>query len=136
MLYFAKLLEDKGVKAVVVSPEELTISDQTNDLYYKDMKIDLIYNRMTDFRLEDPFHAHIRRATVAGSVALTPHPAGTLSIPLFPPDCIINFNYSYIVYVRAGDKRNLLKMKHAVIPDTHLLKEKTIEEWCKVHNVS
>jgi hypothetical protein len=36
--------------------------------------VDLIYNRLTDFCLEDPAHAALRAAYENGVVVLTPHP--------------------------------------------------------------
>jgi hypothetical protein len=36
--------------------------------------VDLIYNRLTDFCLEDPAHAALRAAYENGAVVLTPHP--------------------------------------------------------------
>jgi hypothetical protein len=36
--------------------------------------IDLAYNRLTDFYLDDPTHAALRAAYTAGAVVLTPHP--------------------------------------------------------------
>jgi glutathione synthase/RimK-type ligase-like ATP-grasp enzyme len=111
MLFFAEILGNEGIQTFVLSPEDLILDSITKELTHNGVKIDLIYNRMTDFRFEDPFHKHIREAAIAKSIALTPHPA---------------------VYVRAADKRNLLKMKHSVIPETHLLKDKSIDDWCKI----
>jgi hypothetical protein len=36
--------------------------------------IDLVYNRLTDFALSEPAHAHLREAYLDDAVVLTPHP--------------------------------------------------------------
>jgi hypothetical protein len=36
--------------------------------------IDLVYNRLTDFALAEPQHAHLREAYAQDAVVLTPHP--------------------------------------------------------------
>ena len=79
MQYFAQMLTAQGIKAFALSPEDLTFDAATKELSYQGVKIDLIYNRMTDFRFEDPFHKDIRAAAIAKTIALTPHPAGTSS---------------------------------------------------------
>src|SRR3546814_3582139 len=43
-------------------------------LLANDRPVDLIYNRMTDFALEEHSHEPIRRAYEAGEVVLTPNP--------------------------------------------------------------
>jgi hypothetical protein len=43
-------------------------------LWYGDLRIDLVYNRLTDFGLEDPLHQHLLKAYIDQSVVITPHP--------------------------------------------------------------
>ena len=43
-------------------------------LWFAQQPVDLIYNRLTDFYLDDPMHAALREAYPAGAVVLTPHP--------------------------------------------------------------
>lgn len=115
MLKFAALIEQgicsshPSMKAVVVSPEDLVLKE--DGIYYQDHQIQFIYNRMTDFRLTHPSHAHIRQASLDGHVILSPHPAA---------------------YVRYADKRNLTKLSHPLVPKTFLLSEKPLEEWGKI----
>jgi hypothetical protein len=71
-LLFARLFERRGWKAVIADPAELTL--RAGRLWHGDTAVDLIYNRLTDFYLEAPEHAHLREAYLANSVVLTPHP--------------------------------------------------------------
>jgi hypothetical protein len=71
-LLFARLFERRGWKAVIADPAELTL--RAGRLWYGDTAVDLIYNRLTDFYLEAPEHAHLRNAYLEDCVVLTPHP--------------------------------------------------------------
>jgi hypothetical protein len=51
--------------------------------------VELVYNRLTDFYLEEPAHAALRAAYEAGAVVLTPHPRA---------------------HARYADKRNLVTL--------------------------
>lgn len=110
MLVFSDLLQRSGIKCVVISPEDLELSPEKK-LFYQGQKIDLIYNRLVDFRMKEERHQAIRESSIANQVVLTPHPAS---------------------YVRFADKRKLLTMQDPVIPKTFLLKDKPFEEWIKI----
>jgi hypothetical protein len=69
---FEKLLADFETKAVIVDAKDLQF--RNNQLWFKDKVIDMVYNRLTDFYLEDDDHKPIREAYEAGSVVLTPSP--------------------------------------------------------------
>ena len=71
-LLFKQLFEAHQIKAVVCDPSELVYRDQA--LWYGDLRIDLVYNRLTDFGLEDPLHQHLLKAYIDQSVVITPHP--------------------------------------------------------------
>jgi hypothetical protein len=60
------------VQAVVADPVQLVWRD--NRLWWGDTAIDLVYNRLTDFALAEPAHAHLREAYWQDAVVLTPHP--------------------------------------------------------------
>jgi hypothetical protein len=70
-LLFARLFETEGVEAVIADPRELAFDGTT--LCHAHGPIDLVYNRLTDFYLEDPAHAVLRDAWQAG-VVMTPNP--------------------------------------------------------------
>src|SRR4029078_3582916 len=57
-LFVQQLLRRNGIDAVVVDPKELVVREGA--LWRGDTRIDLIYNRLTDFSLETPEHAVLR----------------------------------------------------------------------------
>lgn len=123
MLEFKRIIEENEMKAFVVSPEELQYNEEEQSLYFKEDRIDFVYNRISsDFRLKMDKYKGIRNASIAGQIVLSPHPAS---------------------YVRIADKRNLglilqkiesfetQPIYHSVVPKILSMKEKTIEEWTK-----
>lgn len=71
-LLFRELLHRHGHPAEVCSPAQLIHRD--GGLWLGERRVDFIYNRLTDFALQQPAHAAIRAAYLAGDVALSPHP--------------------------------------------------------------
>lgn len=83
-----RLFERAGIKACIVDPAALNACD--DGLYLGEQKIDLVYNRLTDFALEK--YPDLLNAHLAGSVVLTPDPEH---------------------YARYADKRNLARLTDA-----------------------
>lgn len=71
-LLFRKLFERHGLAATICDPGELRFEDGA--LRQAGERVDLVYNRLTDFGLEAPGNAALRQAWLAGAVVLTPHP--------------------------------------------------------------
>ena len=71
-LLFQKLFERHGIAATICDPGELSFEGGT--LRQGGERIDLVYNRLTDFGLEAPANAALREAYLAGAVVVTPHP--------------------------------------------------------------
>ncbi|BEP39079.1 hypothetical protein GmRootV59_60780 (plasmid) [Variovorax sp. V59] len=71
-LLFQQLFERHGLRAVIADPSSLEWRDGT--LWHGDVAIDLVYNRLTDFYLEQPESAALREAYLHQGVVLTPHP--------------------------------------------------------------
>jgi hypothetical protein len=71
-LLFRKLFERHGIAATICDPGKLRF--EGGALWHGDGRIDLVYNRLTDFGLEAPAHAALREAWLAGAAVLTPHP--------------------------------------------------------------
>ncbi len=96
-----RLFERAGIKAVVVDPAVLQTRD--DGLYVGEQKIALVYNRLTDFSLQQ--HPDLLNAHLAGKVVLTPSPE------------------HYACY---ADKRNLARLTDADglrklgVPDTDI----------------
>lgn len=64
--------ESRGVKAIIVDPEELDYSE--GKLRHGGETVDLVYNRLVDFALEEPSHAALRGAYESGAAVVTPNP--------------------------------------------------------------
>lgn len=71
-LLFQRLFERHGMRAVIADPTALEW--RAGVLWHGDLAIDLVYNRLTDFYLEQPGSAALREAYLRHAVALTPHP--------------------------------------------------------------
>lgn len=71
-LLFRALLRRHGLLAEVADAAALIYRDGA--LWHGDSPIDLVYNRVTDFTLEQSAHAALRRAYLDGAVVVTPHP--------------------------------------------------------------
>ena len=71
-LLFRQLFERHGLRAVIADPAALTWRDGV--LWHGDLAIDLVYNRLTDFYLEQPGSVALREAYLQQAVVLTPHP--------------------------------------------------------------
>ena len=69
---FQALFQRHGIRAVIASPQQLSFSQGM--LRIGDLAIDLVYNRLTDFQLEQPGNTALREAYLANAVTLTPHP--------------------------------------------------------------
>lgn len=65
-----QLFERAGIVAYIADPAELEV--RTDGLYLHERKIDLIYNRLTDFSLQQ--YSAISTAYQSNQVVLTPHP--------------------------------------------------------------
>jgi hypothetical protein len=71
-LLFQQLFRRHGVDAVIADPTELQLHDGV--LWHGEAPIDLVYNRLTDFMLEEPAHKVLRDAYLNNAVVLTPNP--------------------------------------------------------------
>lgn len=69
---FAALFEQAGWQAVIADARELRFANGA--LWFDKQRIDLVYNRLTDFALEQPEHAVLRAAYESRAAVITPHP--------------------------------------------------------------
>lgn len=67
-----EMFERHGLQAVVADPAALEWRDGA--LWHGALRIDLVYNRLTDFALAQQRHAALRAAYESGAVVLTPNP--------------------------------------------------------------
>jgi hypothetical protein len=77
-------LRAAGLETLVADPRDLTIEGDA--LTLGGVRVDIVYNRLVDFLLEQPTHAVLRQAYERGLVVVTPNPH---------------------IYSRLADKRNL-----------------------------
>lgn len=71
-LLFQRLFERAGLRCLIADPLQLVWRD--GRLWLDDQAVDLVYNRLTDFYLEQAASQALRNAYSAGAVILTPHP--------------------------------------------------------------
>jgi hypothetical protein len=71
-LLFKSLFERHGVQAAICAPEDLMLCH--GGLWHEETRLDLVYNRLTDFALDQPQATALRQAYLDGSAAVTPHP--------------------------------------------------------------
>lgn len=71
-LLFQRLFARNDINAVIADPGELAFLNGA--LWCGELKIDLVYNRLTDFMLEAPESLALRDAYCEDAVVLTPHP--------------------------------------------------------------
>ncbi|MHB8911651.1 MAG: hypothetical protein ACYC42_03185 [Lysobacter sp.] len=71
-LLFRELFRRQGYDAEICGPEELV--HRQHRLWLGEHPVDLVYNRLTDFALQQEAHEAIRIAYLAGEVAVSPHP--------------------------------------------------------------
>ena len=69
---FKRLFEHAGIEAVICDPQELALREGA--LWHGSDRIDLVYNRLTDFALDAPANAALREAWLTDAALITPHP--------------------------------------------------------------
>jgi hypothetical protein len=69
---FKRLFEHHGIRAYICDPRRLERRD--GGLWSGEARIDMAYNRLTDFSLAEAGHEVLREAYLAGEIVLTPHP--------------------------------------------------------------
>jgi hypothetical protein len=69
---FQNLFARHGIRAVICDPSELSFHN--GKLWHDKISIDLVYNRLTDFSLQQPAHQALLEAYLADAVVITPHP--------------------------------------------------------------
>ncbi len=67
-----KMLARHGIDAVICDPQDLIL--RNGGLYFGDLPVDLVYNRLVDFTLSEPRHAALGAAYQTGAVVVTPNP--------------------------------------------------------------
>ncbi len=69
---FRKMFASNGVESIIADPRDFALRD--NRLVAGDRTVDLVYNRLTDFYLQSPACATLRKACESGAAVFTPSP--------------------------------------------------------------
>ena len=121
MQAYAKLLRADGRKVSLVSPENLMTQD--DGLYANSEKVDMIYNRHTDFYLESQVMQHIRQTFMMNQVALNPYPRSYALIG--DKNRMVDWWRDGFLAFLSQKERALI---HQVVPETHVLAEVDTEQ--------
>lgn len=98
-----QLFEQAGIRALIADPNELSV--RPDGIYQQDQKIDLIYNRLTDFSLQS--YPALLKSFQDKQLVITPNPQA---------------------YTRYADKRNLVRLTDAELLRSLNVDEKKINE--------
>ncbi|TAL91473.1 MAG: hypothetical protein EPN69_10255 [Rhodanobacter sp.] len=71
-LLYCELLRKHGVRADIRAPEDVVIAG--GRVFFAGESVDMVYNRMTDFALQQPMNAALREAYLERQIVLSPHP--------------------------------------------------------------
>jgi hypothetical protein len=71
-LLFQRVFAARGMHALIVDARDLSFDGRS--LHAQGQRVDLVYNRLTDFYLEDPVHSALRDAYLHDAAVITPHP--------------------------------------------------------------
>lgn len=74
-MWFKSLFEQWGYDCLILTPEELTLSNESCLMSPDGREVHVIYNRYCDFLLEEARSSHLNAAYTAGTVQLLPSPA-------------------------------------------------------------
>ena len=71
-LMFRELFRRHGYRAEICGPDDLSFDGAR--LRHGALPVDFVYNRLTDFALNEPGHEQLLDAYLSGSIVLSPHP--------------------------------------------------------------
>lgn len=122
-LLFRDLFRSKGIRSEILDPGQIErIGDE---LYFEGKKIDLIYNRLTDFHLSEDPNSKIREVWKNGKVIITPTP---IDYDLYARKTNLHILSDNDFLSKAGlDKKDLEILKSS-IPNTKIVNSENAEE--------
>jgi hypothetical protein len=124
---FQKLFQRHGVTATIANAKELEWRD--GKLWDHGVAVDMVYNRLTDFYLDEPEHQALRSAYEEGGVVLTPHPRAHALHADKRNLVILSDDASLAALGVSADDRSLLK---TAVPQTRLVTAEIASElWAR-----
>lgn len=123
MLLAAKLLTNKGVDAFVCDSKDLRYAGEA--VFYQDKKIDMVYNRHTDFMLDGDANKHLRGAYENDQIVLSPAPIHhALYADKRNLELLSNEKWLLDIGVDEATRKAL-----AIIPETKVFSKAHHEKW-------
>lgn len=122
-LLFREMFLSKGISCEILDPELLNL-DENGVLYFEGKKVDLIYNRLTDFYLSDLQNQKIRTSWELNKTVVTPNP---LDYELYAKKTNLILWKSEEFLREAGVEESDLDVLANSIPITGLVKKENAE---------
>ncbi|GBF37147.1 circularly permuted ATPgrasp domain protein [Leptospira johnsonii] len=122
-LLFRDLFRSKGIHSEILDPDQIKFIGE--ELYFEGKKIDLIYNRLTDFHLSEDTNSKIREAWKHGKLILTPSP---VDYDLYARKTNLNVLSDNNFLMKAGLDRKDSEILMSSIPNTKIVTLGNAEE--------
>ncbi|RHX87272.1 circularly permuted ATPgrasp domain protein [Leptospira stimsonii] len=126
-LLFQEMFLSKGIACEIVEPNSLTL-DEGGSIFFKGKKVDLIYNRLTDFYLSELENQKIRSSWEKEMTVVTPNP---LDYELYAKKTNLVFWKNEEFLRDAGVEESDLEVLEKFIPFTGVVKKENAEELWK-----
>lgn len=108
-----------NVECLILSPEKLSLKN--NFLFYQDQQIDFVYNRHTDFLLENPSMNTIASAWQKGNICLSPNP---IDFSLYANKSNLHILSNRETLLNLGVEEETIQILLNTIPESRIVKEK------------
>ncbi|PJZ24276.1 circularly permuted ATPgrasp domain protein [Leptospira hartskeerlii] len=122
-LMFRNLFRSKGIQSEILDPRQIDLIGDY--LYFGGKKIDMIYNRLTDFHLSESPNSEIRQAWEKGNVIVTPNP---FDYDLFAKKTNLSVLSDNAFLTKAGLNKIDSEILRMSIPNTKIVTSENAEE--------
>lgn len=113
---FRELFRRHGYRAEICGPEELALKH--NRLCLGDTPVDFVYNRLTDFSLQQPSQNVLRAAYLSGVVGMSPHPRAHA---LYADKRNLSLLGNRDFLQASGTNQTVIEILIAAVPETQLV---------------
>ncbi|TGK03389.1 circularly permuted ATPgrasp domain protein [Leptospira selangorensis] len=115
-LLFRDLFRSKGIHSEILDPDQIELIGE--ELYFEGKRIDLIYNRLTDFHLSEDPNLKIFQAWKSGKVIVTPNP---IDYDLYARKTNLNVLSDNDFLINAGLNKQDSEILRSAIPVTKIV---------------